>query len=57
MMSRPLAGFLGIGAKLVAVPLTDLRWAAADNRWTISGATRDSLTSLPAFAYDTARRG
>ncbi|WP_426955961.1 PRC-barrel domain-containing protein [Muricoccus radiodurans] len=52
-----VGGFLGIGAKLVAVPLTDIRWGASDNRWTISGATRDSLTSLPAYSYDNARRG
>ncbi|WP_338663630.1 PRC-barrel domain-containing protein [Pararoseomonas sp. SCSIO 73927] len=60
--SSPLAvisvgGFLGIGAKLVAVPMTDLRWSAADNRWTIAGATKESLTSLPAYSYDSARRG
>ena len=60
--SSPMAvvsvgGFLGIGAKLVAVPMSELRWSAADNRWTITGATRDSLTSLPAYSYDAARRG
>jgi hypothetical protein len=60
--SSPMAivsvgGFLGIGAKLVAVPMSGLRWSAADNRWTITGATRDSLTSLPAYSYDNARRG
>ncbi len=59
---QPLAvvsvgGFLGIGAKLVAVPMSDLRWSAADNRWTITGATKESLTSLPAYSYDSARRG
>ncbi|MBP0492070.1 PRC-barrel domain-containing protein [Pararoseomonas indoligenes] len=52
-----VGGFLGIGAKLVAVPMTDLRWSAADNRWTITGATKESLTSLPAYSYDSARRG
>ncbi|WP_458095907.1 PRC-barrel domain-containing protein [Roseomonas sp. WA12] len=60
--SSPMAivsvgGFLGIGAKLVAVPMSELRWSAADNRWTITGATRESLTSLPAYSYDAARRG
>jgi len=60
--SSPMAvisvgGFLGIGAKLVAVPMADLRWSAADNRWTIAGATRESLTSLPSYSYDSARRG
>ncbi|MFC0389574.1 PRC-barrel domain-containing protein [Muricoccus vinaceus] len=52
-----VGGFLGIGAKLVAVPMSELRWSAADNRWTITGATRESLTSLPAYSYDAARRG
>jgi hypothetical protein len=60
--SSPMAvvsvgGFLGIGAKLVAVPMSDLRWSAADNRWTITGATKESLTALPSFSYDAARRG
>ena len=52
-----VGGFLGIGAKLVAVPFSQLRWAPADSRWVITGATRESLTSLPAYAYDAARRG
>jgi hypothetical protein len=53
-----VGGFLGIGAKLVAVPMSDLRWSAADNRWTITGATKESLTSLPSYSYsyDSARR-
>jgi len=57
MVVVSVGGFLGIGAKLVAVPLADLRWSAADNRWTITGATKESLTSLPAYTYDAARRG
>ncbi|MFH5924217.1 PRC-barrel domain-containing protein [Roseomonas xinghualingensis] len=57
MVVVSVGGFLGIGAKLVAVPLSDLRWSAADNRWTIAGATKESLTSLPAYSYDAARRG
>jgi sporulation protein YlmC with PRC-barrel domain len=52
-----VGGFLGIGAKLVAVPFSQLRWNGGDNRWTITGATRESLTSLPAYNYDNARRG
>ena len=52
-----VGGFLGIGAKLVQVPYSQLRWNGENNRWMISGATRESLTALPEFSYDTARRG
>jgi sporulation protein YlmC with PRC-barrel domain len=53
-----VGGFLGIGAKLVAVPYDRLQ-NVNSTRWTLSGATKDSLTSLPTFSYDTAtdRRG
>ena len=55
-----VGGFLGIGAKLVAVPYERLQLNAERNRWTLSGATKDSLTSLPTFSYEGAageRRG
>jgi len=54
-----VGGFLGIGAKLVAVPYDRLQSASNSNRWTLAGATKDSLTNLPTFTYDTAsdRRG
>jgi hypothetical protein len=54
-----VGGFLGIGAKLVAVPYDRLQMNTERNRWTMSGATKDSLTSLPTFTYDNAaeRRG
>jgi sporulation protein YlmC with PRC-barrel domain len=62
--SAPIAvisvgGFLGIGAKLVAVPYERLQSAGGNNRWTLNGATKDSLGSLPTFTYDTTaeRRG
>jgi sporulation protein YlmC with PRC-barrel domain len=63
--SAPIAvisvgGFLGIGAKLVAVPYDRLQMAGGNNaRWTLTGATKDSLGSLPTFTYDTVaeRRG
>ncbi|GGC32905.1 hypothetical protein GCM10011504_08950 [Siccirubricoccus deserti] len=53
-----VGGFLGIGAKLVAVPYERLQ-NTNSSRWTLSGATKDSLTSLPTFSYDAAaeRRG
>lgn len=50
-----VGGFLGIGAKLVAVPFQDLRWSGNESRWVIAGATRDSLTSLPTFEYGSNR--
>src|SRR4051812_14927756 len=46
-----VGGFLGIGAKLVAVPYDRLH-NANNNRWTLAGATKDSLNSLPTFTYD-----
>ncbi|MFZ4407713.1 MAG: PRC-barrel domain-containing protein [Paracraurococcus sp.] len=48
-----VGGFLGIGAKLVAVPYDRLQAATgANNRWTLTGATKDSLGSLPTFTYE-----
>ena len=48
-----VGGFLGIGAKLVAVPYDRLQAAGgSNNRWTLAGATKDSLGSLPTFNYD-----
>ncbi|MCB4820302.1 PRC-barrel domain-containing protein [Roseicella aerolata] len=55
-----VGGFLGIGAKLVAVPYERLQAAGgSNNRWTLTGATKDSLGSLPTFSYDNTgeRRG
>ena len=48
-----VGGFLGIGAKLVAVPYERLRSAGERNRWTLTGAaSRDDLNRLPTFSYD-----
>src|SRR5690349_10690435 len=54
-----VGGFLGIGAKLVAVPYERLQSAGGNNRWTLTGATKDSLGSLPTFTYENTaeRRG
>jgi sporulation protein YlmC with PRC-barrel domain len=49
-----VGGFLGIGAKLVAVPYDNLRMA--ESRWTLPGATKESLNALPAYSYDSAPR-
>jgi hypothetical protein len=46
-----VGGFLGIGERYVAVPLSDLRWSAERSRWMLPGATADSLKARPAFNY------
>ena len=52
-----VGGFLGIGARLVAVPYQRLTHNAERNRWMLQGATKESLQSIPAFTYDASRRG
>ncbi|WP_270937668.1 PRC-barrel domain-containing protein [Falsiroseomonas oryzae] len=53
-----VGGFLGIGARLVAVPYERLQHAGDRDRWTLQGATKDSLQSLPEYRYeDGGRRG
>lgn len=51
-----VGGFLGIGAKLVAIPYDRLTHDAQRNRWMLRGASKDSLKSLPSFSYDSAAR-
>jgi hypothetical protein len=51
-----VGGFLGIGARLVAVPYERLQWNAERERWTLPGATKDSLQSLPAYTYEDGNR-
>jgi sporulation protein YlmC with PRC-barrel domain len=52
-----VGGFLGIGARLVAVPYERLQHATDRDRWTLPGATKDSLQTLPAYTYEDNRRG
>lgn len=52
-----IGGFLGMGGRQVAVPLSELRWNAADSRLTLPGATQDALRARPAFTYENLRRG
>jgi sporulation protein YlmC with PRC-barrel domain len=52
-----VGGFLGIGAKRVAVPFEQLQWNAERERWVLPGATRDSLRERPSFEYAEDRRG
>lgn len=46
-----VGGFLGIGERYVAMPLSELRWNADRERWMLPGATVDSLKARPAFTY------
>ncbi|MCB4822768.1 PRC-barrel domain-containing protein [Roseicella aerolata] len=52
-----VGGFLGIGAKRVAIPFERLQYNAERDRWTLPGATKDSLRERPSFAYSDDRRG
>ncbi|NKE43514.1 PRC-barrel domain containing protein [Roseomonas frigidaquae] len=51
-----VGGFLGIGAKLVAIPYERLTHDSERNRWVLRGATKESLEGLPSFSYDNAAR-
>ncbi|MBY0337916.1 MAG: PRC-barrel domain-containing protein, partial [Acetobacteraceae bacterium] len=51
-----IGGFLGIGGRLVTVPLSELRWAADRERWMLPTASREELERRPAFEYNSLRR-
>jgi sporulation protein YlmC with PRC-barrel domain len=44
-----VGGFLGVGTKYVVVPYSSLQ--VQDKKMLLSGATKESLKSLPAFKY------
>ncbi|MBR0654393.1 PRC-barrel domain-containing protein [Plastoroseomonas arctica] len=46
-----VGGFLGIGARLVAVPLSELSFNTERERWMLNGATKESLQARPAYTY------
>lgn len=46
-----VGGFLGLGGRLVSVPLGELRWNAGRERITLPSATREALNARPAFDY------
>ena len=48
-------GFLGMGGRLVAVPLGDLRWNTERSQMVMPGATKEALQTRTAFDYDTVR--
>ncbi len=59
---RPMAvvsvgGFLGIGARLVSLPLSEMRWSTEQERMTLPGGSKEALQARPAFEYPTTRRG
>lgn len=46
-----VGGFLGVGAKLVAIRYDQLKPAPEKNELVLPGATKDSLKTLPDFEY------
>jgi len=47
-----VGGFLGIGSRYVAIPLSELQLGQND-RWMLPRATKEYLKTLPPFTYDT----
>jgi len=45
-----VGGFLGMGSKYVVVPFSSLQ--VKDKQMVLPGATKDSLTALPEFKYN-----
>ncbi len=52
-----VGGFLGMGGRLVMVPLSELQWNAERERIIMPNASKESLQGRPAFTYDSLRRG
>ena len=52
-----VGGFLGMGGRLVAIPLSDLNWNTEHERIVMPNASKETLQGRPAFSYDTLRRG
>ncbi len=46
-----VGGFLGMGAKLVAVPYSELAPTNDNTGFVLAGATKDSLKALPEYKY------
>ena len=45
-------GFLGMGRHDVAIPVSQIK-QQSDGKFVLAGATKDSLTALPEFKYNT----
>ena len=52
-----VGGFLGMGGRLVAIPLSDLNWNTEHERIVMPNASKETLQGRPAFSHDTLRRG
>lgn len=52
-----VGGFLGMGERHVAVPFSQLQHNADRDRWTLPGATQETLRAMPAFNLDEFGRG
>lgn len=46
-----VGGFLGMGGRLITVPLADLRWNAGAEHIVLPGGTKEILQGRPAFQY------
>jgi hypothetical protein len=46
-----VGGFLGLGGRLVAIPVEQLRAEAEKDRLVLPGATKEALAKLPEFKY------
>ena len=57
MVVIQVGGFLGMGGRLVVVPLSELQWNTERERVIMPNATKESLQGRPAFTYDSLRRG
>ena len=44
--------FLGMGGRLVLVPLSELQYDRAESRWVHPSATRQQLEALPPFTFE-----
>ena len=52
-----VGGFLGMGGRLVAIPLSELHWNTERERIIMPNASKETLQGRPAFSYETLRRG
>ncbi len=50
-----IGGFLGLGGRLVAVPMNDLRWNSERSRIEMPGATKEALQSRAPFEFSSLR--
>ncbi|MBP0466534.1 hypothetical protein J5Y09_21575 [Roseomonas sp. PWR1] len=46
-----VGGFLGMGGRLITVPLADLRWNAGNEHIVLPGVTKEMLQTRTAFEY------